>query len=83
MKFLVPWRDFIRVTKQSNPFNEIWAKICTEKYGKAVALQKDTITRWSSTISMLTKAVAVKEAVLDMIGKAPEDQKVSINLAIN
>ena len=32
-------------------------------YGKEIILQKDTETRWSSTVAMLTKATSVKHAV--------------------
>jgi hypothetical protein len=32
-------------------------------YGKEIILQRDTETRWSSTVSMLSKATKVKHAV--------------------
>jgi len=74
--YLVLWRQFIRRIKQSNPFKIAWDKSCIEKYSKVISLQKDTPTRWSSTVSMMEKCASVKDAVLDMISKAPDSQKV-------
>jgi hypothetical protein len=51
------------IYRQSNPFAENWKDCCKQCYDKEVTLQIDTPTRWSSTVSMLSKAFSVKEAV--------------------
>jgi hypothetical protein len=73
--YLVPWRAFIRIIKQSNPVKIAWDSCCMDRYKKTIVLQKDCLTRWSSTISMLEKCVSVKDAVLKMISEAPQSHK--------
>ena len=63
---LIPWRTFIKRIRQSNPFSEMWDKSCFEILGKTVQLQKDTPTRWSSTVRMMEKALLVMKVVPEM-----------------
>jgi len=76
--FLCSWREFISTLRKSDPFNRVWREITLAQFGKTVLLQKDCPTRWWSTISMLAKAVKVKDCVLLMVAKAPEKQRVSL-----
>jgi hypothetical protein len=64
--YLNDWRTFIKRIHKSNPFSEEWDRCCNILYNEKKYLQIDTPTRWSSTVSMLEKAVNVKEAVLTM-----------------
>jgi hypothetical protein len=74
--YLVPWRSFIRIIKQSNPVKIAWDSCCVDTFKQVIVLQKDCQTRWSSTIYMIEKCVSVKDAVLKMISKAPQTHKV-------
>ena len=64
--FLVPWRKFVKRLRKSHPFAELWEKSCLEVLKKEVILQPDTPTRWSSAVAMMTKAVSVKEVVVEL-----------------
>lgn len=64
---LVEWRLFIKRIKQSKPFEDLWIESTTQLYGKPITLQKDTPTRWSSTVMMLKKAFSVRLAVERML----------------
>ena len=61
--YLVEWRAFIKRIKQSKPFEDLWNECTTQLLGKLIMLQKDTPTRWSSTVMMLKKAFLVRLAV--------------------
>jgi hypothetical protein len=65
--FLAKWRPFVSRLRQSKPFEELWNECCRVSLGKEVILQPDTPTRWSSTVSMLSKAVEVRLAVERMV----------------
>jgi len=60
--YLTEWRAFIKRMRQSNPFRELWINCCKQYNGNEIILQQDTETRWSSTISMMAKALTVIEA---------------------
>jgi hypothetical protein len=49
--------------RQSKPFEDAWNESCKQFYEKEIILQKDTPTRWSSTIIMLQKATTAKNAI--------------------
>jgi hypothetical protein len=61
--YLRKWRKFTKRINHSNPFKELWDECCLQCYNKKVTLQKDTKTRWASTVLMLQKAISVQEAV--------------------
>jgi hypothetical protein len=61
--YLVEWRAFIKRIKQSKPLEDLWNECTTQLFGKLIMLQKDTPTRWSSTVMMLKKAFFVRLAV--------------------
>ncbi len=77
--YLIDWRRFIKRIQQSNPMAELWTQCCIQYVlflsltflnnnilrvlGKEIILQRDTETRWSSTVAMLAKANSVKLAV--------------------
>jgi len=61
--YLAEWRTFVKKINTSNPFRELWQRCCNEVFEKEITLQIDTETRWSSTVSMLEKAVFVQAAV--------------------
>jgi hypothetical protein len=61
--YLVEWRKFIKRIRKSHPFSETWDTCCELCLEGKVTLQKDTPTRWSSTLSMMDKAVKVNKAV--------------------
>jgi hypothetical protein len=65
--YLVEWRLFIKRIRQSKPFEDLWIESTTQLYGKPITLQKDTPTRWSSTVMMLKKAFSVRLAVERML----------------
>ena len=58
----------------SNPFKELWDKLCLTQYQQTVALQSDCVTRFSSTVAMLSQAVQVKE-VVELIYKWTHNEK--------
>ena len=78
---LKPWRKFIKRLRQSHPLNELWSKSCLEVLKKEVTLQPDTETRWSSTVSMLGKALTVKEAVVELRHRARDLKEQLVSLA--
>lgn len=81
--YLIEWRSFIKRIRQSHPFAEAWEDCCKFCYKKKIVLQKDTETRWSSTVAMIMKACEVKEAVLSMSLKVStwkEEDKVDQHL---
>jgi hypothetical protein len=61
--YLQAWRTFVARTHKSHPFNDLWDECCQQCYGAKRTLQIDTPTRWSSTVTMLAKAVTIKQAV--------------------
>lgn len=81
--YLLEWRVFIKRLRKSHPFLEMWIQCCHQYFGKEIVLQTDTPTRWSSTVTMLAKAVSVKEAVERMrIVTRDTDHFVCIQLII-
>jgi hypothetical protein len=60
---LKEWRSFVGHINSSNPFKELWDKLCEYNYSRTVKLQTDCPTRFSSTITMLRQAVAWKDVV--------------------
>lgn len=63
---LQQWRTFVKQLNQSNPFRELWAATCVGLYGKPVTLIRDVKTRFSSTVTMISQASTVKDAVEKM-----------------
>jgi len=61
--YLTDIRIFISRLRKSKPFEDIWNESCQQCYTKQVVLQKDTPTRWSSTIMMMHKISLFKQAV--------------------
>lgn len=60
---MTEWRAFVARLRKSDPFSQLWDESCQQILGEHVILQPDTPTRWSSSVTMLMKAVKVKGAV--------------------
>jgi len=60
--YLLHWREFIHSINSSNPIKEFWDNACKKK---TVRLHVDS-PRWSSTVSMVTKAVKLRDCVKQM-----------------
>jgi hypothetical protein len=65
--YLAEWRILIKKINKSNPLRELWQQCCVHVMAKEVELQIDTPTRWSSTVSMLAKAITVQEVIERLI----------------
>ena len=61
--YLRQWRKFVKRVNRSNPLKELWEDCCIRCYEKEKGLQKDTRTRWSSSVVMLQQATKVQQAV--------------------
>jgi len=76
--YLKQWRKFVKRVNRSHPLGELWQECCMQCYQKKKSLQKDTKTRWSSTVVMLRKATKLQKAVEMMwllTGKRKEFQE--------
>lgn len=60
---MTEWRAFVARLRKSDPFSRLWDESCQQILGEHEILQPDTPTRWSSSVTMLMKAVKVKGAV--------------------
>jgi len=75
--YIVPWRNFIAHLNHSNPFYELFCECRTHFFTAAnkEKLQRDSETRWSSTLMMLAKAEKFKEVVIYMFVKSKDEFK--------
>lgn len=64
--YLKEWRAFVGHINSSNPFKELWDKLCFLRHSTQIALQSDCPTRFSSTITMIEQAVKFKYVVEDI-----------------